>query len=489
MLITAWAFGTSPGMDSFHMATGIIALFAGSVGVAMESAILPELEHLRKKNDGSDHDKQVVAIVAWLLMFFVLLLCIVFALFPEHLIKFFAKGFDPERVRIGALMLWWLMPFTVVMVYKPILDVWALFTERYTLSSLCAVIFNFIAIPALLILVPLIGVYAVAGSMSLGHSVSFLLFFIFLGGVPLRIKFSSLPIASLGKIAKNASYALIITAASTIYVMVDRYFASGLPSGSVSAISYGNTILAIVSLAAATPLGFFLAKISRIVVEDREEGEHIVRQTLAIVVGYFLPVGFFLAAAAKPVVSLIYGWGNFDVQSVYMTSISLSAYALGLVFSICVMIIYRYTQALQNLGFIVVLSYVFILTNAFLDWLLVRYYGLFGLALATSITQMLSFIAYYMIVMKQSLFVFLIDIKFFPQLIAVTFCALLAWWCSRFGTIVHLSAATLIAVLYIFGAERYGLMQSIPEHWRPTKLILFIWEGMGTFLRSRKSRD
>ncbi|MDR1965774.1 MAG: hypothetical protein LBQ36_03615, partial [Synergistaceae bacterium] len=53
-LIVAWAFGTSPGMDAYHIASGIVSLFATSIGYALESTLLPEL--VRQKEETGDLD-------------------------------------------------------------------------------------------------------------------------------------------------------------------------------------------------------------------------------------------------------------------------------------------------------------------------------------------------------------------------------------------------------------------------------------------------
>ncbi len=127
MLITAWAFGTSPGMDAFHLASGIVALFAGCIGTAMQSAVLPEIERLRATAADDDVCRSVYAVVVWVVLFVSALMCAAFAIAPGVLVRFFAGGFDAERIRMGAIMLWWLFPFAVVTIFRPLLEIWAMF--------------------------------------------------------------------------------------------------------------------------------------------------------------------------------------------------------------------------------------------------------------------------------------------------------------------------------------------------------------------------
>jgi murein biosynthesis integral membrane protein MurJ len=475
-LLIAWMFGTSAGMDSFHAASGIVALFAGNIGMAVESAVLPEMERIRRETGGESGCDSLFAAVAWLLLLVVVLICAAMALFPEVLIKFFASGFDPERIRTGVLMIWWLMPFAVMNMLRPMVDTWALFTERYTLSSICGLAFNFVAIPTLLLLQRVVGVYSVAACMSFGNAATFLIFFFGLRGVPLRVRMESVRAGSLSRVVLNALFSMLIISSWTLYMIVDRYFASRLPVGSISAISYGGMIQGLMSLIIVTPLTVFLAKVSRLVAESPEEAGCVVRQTIALVVAYSLPMGFISASAAKPIISVVYGWGNFGYNSVNMTAICLAGYNIGLVFVVAGLVLYRYAQAQQRLGRMIHLFYVLVGIGALLDWLMVGRWGLWGLALATSITNMLSFIVYYKVMMDDSLTAFLVRSKFFWQLAAVSVFTAAVWWSGRLGMIVQSVSAAAAAAVYLFAAERAGLMPLVPEHWRPRGLFSFMFQ-------------
>ena len=485
MLITAWAFGTSPGMDAFHLASGIISLFAGTISGAMDSAILPELEFMRKEENGDENCRSLVAFVAWVLMFLTALLCTAIIIAPGVLIRFFAGGFDAERIRMGALMLWWLMPFTIVTMLKPLLEVWSIFTERYTVSAVTSLFFNFVAIPSLLLLIPIIGVYSVAASLGLGHMAVFIIFICVLGGLPLRFKYSSLPFSHILNVTKNTGFLLILTAAGTLFVIVDRYFASRLPGGSVAAISYASTIIGMTTLAAATPTNFFLAKIARAATESASGAKDMALQAMSILIAYFLPVSLLLAASARPIVTLIYGWGNFDAHSVEMTSVCVSAYSLGIIFSLASGILGRYAQASRRLSTIVAMTYVMVALNALLDYIMINFWGLFGLALATSITQMIGFVLSYVVMIGWDVFGFLKKIRFFHQLAAVFVCSAVVILWGELGLIAQLLSAVILGAAYLFLSERAGLLSGVPEHWRPSHLAFYLFNGINSLLRNK----
>ena len=487
MLITAWAFGTSPGMDSFHLASGIVSLFAGCIGSAMQSAVLPELERLRASADGDEAAcRAVYAVVAWGVIFVSSLMCAAFAIAPGVLVRFFAGGFDDERIRMGAVMLWWLIPFAVVTVFRPLLEIWAMFRERYTLSCVSAFFFNFIAIPVLLIAGPLIGVYAVALSMSVGHGVSFLLFFIGLHGIPFVFRKAAVPRGSIRTIAKNALFVFVLSGMSALYMVIDRYFASRLPSGSVAAISYGGNVIGILSLAATTPMLFFLARISKSVNADPEGARRTVQEAMALIMAYFLPLGLFLSSCARPVIRLVYGWGNFGAESVNMTSIALSAYCFGLVFSLMAGLISNYAVAMQRLRTIVCFSVVGIAMNTTLNWLLVARYGLFGLAIATSISQFLGFLIYHGLFLRGSIVGFALRSRFFQQFFVISILAGIAWTSRSLGGVPQLALTLALAALYFSCAGKLGLMPLVPAHWQPLHLAKFFFSSIKSYVSGEK---
>ncbi|MDR3332214.1 MAG: hypothetical protein LBT08_06260 [Synergistaceae bacterium] len=481
MLITAWAFGTSPGMDSFHMANSIISLFAMSIGSAFQSALLPEIVRVRHETGGDACSRSITALASCVVLPLVALFCAAIAIAPGVIVKFFASGFDPERIRVGAIMLWWLAPLAIVTMCKPIADIWAVFNERYTLSSLCSLSFNLVAIPSLLIAMPLAGVYSVAISTSAAQIVIFITMCAALGGVPLIWKRSELPIASLVRITKNTLYVLVIVAGGAMMMMVDRYFASRLPSGSVTAVSYGAILIGMITIVADTPMTFLLSKLSSAAADGGEESKRLLDGTLAIVMAYFMPASILAAAAARPIVSLLYGWGNFDALSIDMTVEAFSAYCIGVAFALSANVLARYAQAFQKLGVIVVLSYVLIGTNALLDWLMITRWGILGLAFATSMTQIMSFLLYYLFACGGGFVSFLTRTRFLHQISLTLACAAATASCVSLGTAAHLGVALLAALFYMVVAERFNLMPCVPEHWRPRKLASFLVESAKSY--------
>ena len=468
-------------MDAYHLASGIIALFAGSVGSALENAVLPELVRLRENSGESGKCRSTAAFISCFVMALAVLFVIALITAPGILIRFFAGGFDGERTLAGARMLWWLLPFAFIVMYKPTLDIWANVRERYTLSPMIATFFNFIAIPAILLSIPFIGIYSVAFSMSAGHGVIFVLFLAAMRGAPLRWRARDVAWDSVRRICSNSAYLVAILAAGALYTVVDRYYASVLPVGSVAAISYAATLIGILTALASTPMTYFLSLITKSAGTDRAESLETVKRAIIVALAYFTPMSAFIAASAGPAVSLIFGWGSFGADSVSMTSACMSAYSAGFAFSVASGVMYRYAMAVGKLRAVTMMTYLSVALNAALDRAFVYRWGLLGLTAATSVTQIILFAVYYTVIIDKSLARFLAGAKFFTQLAAsaaLAYCASLA---SAYGTAASLAASAALFAVYLCLAERLGLMASMPPGWRPSQFLAFVANAVKSY--------
>jgi putative peptidoglycan lipid II flippase len=482
-LWVAWAFGTSPGMDAFHLASGIVTLFAGNMAQALENTVLPEIVRLKEDYGDSEASRSVMAMVSSFVLLLTVLLVSAMIIAPGILIKFFAGGFDQERVQMGARMMLWLTPLAAVSMYRPTLDIWATFTERYTLRSLLSTIFNVITIPALLLSAPLIGVYSVAFSLSAGHSVLFVIFLLSMRGAPFIWRPSAMLKESAVRICKNSALLMAIIVSSSLYVIVDKYFASKLPTGSVAAISYASMIIEFMAASAGVSMSFFLSKITKIALSDSLEAKRSTERAIALSFAYLIPASAFIIASSDSVVSAIFGWGRFDANSVSMTSTCLSSYCLGFSFSTGSMMMYRHALATQKLKMTVCLSYISVAANTFLDWAFVGAFGLRGLTLATSAVSLLNFAMYYRVIMQSSLLRFLADIKFFEQIALAGILALCQSFTLQSGTAVNIAASAALFAANLYAAERLGLMPAVPVHWRPSNLTKFILSAIRSYVR------
>ncbi len=493
-LLIAWFFGASLEMDAYNMALGVLGLFVGTATSAMENAVLPALARARAEAAGNTNgadDRDLMALTTWALLAFALLLGTALLIGPGVVVRFFAPGFDQDHLIASKRMMLFLLVYGAAYTMKAALDTWANHTERYTVPQLSLSLTSPVLIVTVLSAHIFLGSYSVALGMSLAFLLAVILEALCLRDYPLRIR--SMPSRThLIAMGRDFSFCLALVAVGTLYMVVDRYFASQLPVGGVTALNNAVTIFGVAASFGTAPLLIFLAKSSRIAADGGREDEAF-RETaflaLAVALVFCLPAGAALAALAGPTIRLLLGYGAYR-DAVDLTANCLVGYSLGLFFTVACNIFYRVAQAGGMLPRVTAVSLGFVAMNGLLDWLLLEPLGAPGLALATTLTLGVSVVVYGFWLLP----------GFFGRLrgwragrqtlLALAWAAPLWGLCRAAGhwdiLLLPLGGAALLG--HCWGCERRGWLDFLPPRWRPSAFWgIFAAQAGAVRARFRKS--
>jgi len=471
-LLIAWLFGASLEMDAYNMALGVLGLFVGTLTNALENAVLPALARARsgaKETEADDRD--LMALTTWALLAFTLLLGTALLVGPGVVVHFFAPGFDQDHLIASKRMMLFLLLYGAAHVLKAALDTWANHTERYTVPQLSISLNSPVLIVTVLSAHAFLGGYSVALGMSLAFLLAIVLEALCLRDYPLRIR--SLPSRThLIAMGRDFLFCLALVAVGALYTVVDRYFASQLPVGGVTALNNAVTIFGVAASFGTAPLLIFLAKSSRIAADGGREDEAF-RETaflaLAVALVFCLPAGAALAALARPTIRLLFGYGAYR-DAVDLTANCLAGYGLGIFFSVACTIFYRIAQAGGMLARVTAVGLGFIAMNGLLDWLLLRPLGAPGLALATTLTTGFSVVVYGFWLLP-GFWGRLRSWRAGRQiLLALAWAAPLWGLCRAAGRwdvlLLPLGGAALLG--HCWCCERRGWLDFLPPRWRPS---------------------
>ena len=457
-LFVAYFFGASYFVDAYYVAFGAITFLTGTIQGTVESAVLPKM---------IQHDESTAKdLLGWVVSALALIMgcaSILLLLFPEQYVRIFASTFDEMRLFHAGNMVKWILPYALANLGIGILSIWGNYRQRFTVASTIMVFSNVLSIPTLFALHPLIGNYALPAFQSLSFSVLALCLWYIFRDMPLRPR-HKVQAKLLRRTGRDILYCIANTGAVFIYTLIDRYFASSLPVGNVAAISYAQLLF-------SQPMGFmgsamsiYLVRASE-AVRTQKEGESQLYTTLFMGWSYFLPAALLLAALARPVVSLLLGYGAFDAKAVAITSPCLAVMALGIPVLIWNMVMGKYAQALGRLKLLAVWSYMGVVGNFFLDWAFVKPFGAPGLCAATVIMWAVSTF-FFMVMLAPSTIMKLVRSLVLQTIIAIAW-AVPLWFISHFGTLLPLAAGAVVGTLHIVLCDKFKLFGQIPENWRP----------------------
>lgn len=176
--------------------------------------------------------------------------------------------------------------------------------------------------------------------------------------------------------------------------VIDRIFCSLLGEGVTSAMSYANKVqLLCYTLTTSIFISVCYPRINRHFADgEKESGMYYIRQAALVALYISLPVVGGLFLFAKPVVALLFERGAFTVDSTALTAECLSFYALGIPFYALREIGTRALGASMQQKRILKNTFLSVVCNLLLNALLLRPLGHIGLALATSLAGMVTFL-------------------------------------------------------------------------------------------------
>lgn len=207
--------------------------------------------------------------------------------------------------------------------------------------------------------------------------------------VRLRPDFRFAGDAALRRIACLMLPGLAGVAIYQINVIVTRLLASFLPQGSVSYLYYGQRLFEF-------PQGIFIVSLAQAVLpmmsRHAADGDDVAfRDSLqfafSLMVVFTLPAIFGLIICARPVYSLFFMGGEFDLKALEATSMTLIYYAPGLLFVGLSRVAAQTFFALKDTRTPVLVSFWTLVINALLGYLLMGPLRHLGLALALSLAS------------------------------------------------------------------------------------------------------
>lgn len=184
----------------------------------------------------------------------------------------------------------------------------------------------------------------------------------------------------------------ISIAVGELNAMVDKFLAASLKEGSISALDYGYTFT-------MTIRTLFISAISTVVFPilsnfskegKEEEMAGLLEKSTNYIALIAIPASLGLFFLSNPVIRIIYENGEFDSQATMMTADTLKYYALGISAMSLSELYTKTLYSLNNSKTALQVSVLTLLLNIFFNLILVRTMAHGGLALATSISAILS---------------------------------------------------------------------------------------------------
>ena len=398
-MIFSFTYGTGAITDAFNTSTTAATLIFSVITYALSKTYIPTYNEVIK-NGGDKAGDYFTSRLLDFMLFLTTLLMILGLIFAPGIVKLFAAGYSGEKLALASLFMRAVILTIYPNVYAAIFSAYLQIKGDFLTPALPLVIMNIIL--GLTILLSKGNIVIMAVGIFLAYIMQFAIF-------PRAVKKSGFrrQKITLG-IDPNVKKLVILSLPTTftmaaVYIstIVDQSFASLVaPDGGVSIVNYALKILRIVSSTFVIPFQITAYPIIGKMVADGDiKGmKDMTAQTLIKIMVLFIPSIIGLMTLAQPIISFVYFRGEFTYQDMVATSNVLFYYSLYLIGPALVDVLYLSFFSHQNTKIPTIISFIQLGVNIYLDFALSRAYGLKGLALATTLSQVvavtLAFIMY-----------------------------------------------------------------------------------------------
>ena len=401
-VVLANYYGTTNVSDAYIIASTVPTLLFYFVGHALSTAFLPIYNKV-KQEKGEDLALRYMNN----LLFCSFIICFLFAclliFFPEVVAKIFATGFDEQTIKLSANLI---RTCAVSLFFMVIINIWS----GYLHAKENFVVPAAISLPRNAVIIVSIAISATVGVefLGVGLLLAYVAEFVFLlpsvikAGYRLkfRLRFND---EEMKQTYKMVLPIIIGVGVSQINKIIDRSVASTIIIGGVSALSYASVInSAVQEIFVSSIVTILFADCARLVAEGRSDGaKNKLQKTLNLLILLLIPAMIGVVVLAEPIVSIIFSRGQFDNESVLMTSGALRLYTLGMLFVAIRDTIVKVFYAYKDTKITTILSIVSILINIILNIVLGIFMGINGLALATAISAIFNACSLYVCLYKK----------------------------------------------------------------------------------------
>ncbi|MBQ7437654.1 MAG: murein biosynthesis integral membrane protein MurJ [Oscillospiraceae bacterium] len=191
---------------------------------------------------------------------------------------------------------------------------------------------------------------------------------------------------------KRLPSALLSAGVAELNTLIDKAMASTLPAGAISALNYGNKLRNVFSglLSSAISTALFPQMVELIALDKKQELSRLMLKIINIFCVLMIPVSLACVLFRTELVSVVFERGAFGHESTALTASIFALYTLSLFSAACNSVVSNIFYGFGDTRTPMQISVVNLGLNVALNFLMINRLGAAGLALATSISSVVT---------------------------------------------------------------------------------------------------
>ena len=407
-LAVAYAYGTGDALDAYLIAFLIPSFIVAICSGGFNSAVTPTYIRLRDKSGPAAAQDLLSGILVLNLGLMIVVTGIMMVLGP-YLLPFLGSGFHPDKLALCQKIYFCFVPVIFFGSYAKIFSAIIMAGKKFALATISEIAVPIVTIIFILAFESRLGIYALAFGFTLGLLINCFILLYSIRKSQVKISFRWFGFTPEVKEIISQFWPLLVGQLILVgTTFVDQGMAAMLPSGSVASLSFGskipNTLNTILGTAfGAVLLPYLSGMVSR---ENWSDIAEVMKKKFWLIMKYFVPMTLVLMALSEFITQTLFERGGFVASDTVLVSAIQVMYFIGVPFALIKVLGLRLVHALRLNWIAMVTAGVVTVLNIVLNLILMGPLGISGIALATSITEMVALVMIFGLLKSKAKFQF-----------------------------------------------------------------------------------
>lgn len=382
-LLIGYYYGTTYKADaiilSLTLPTIIFAAFQSAIG----TSYVPIFSKLKKqkKQDATQFTNNLITILSLVS----LLIMLVLLVFNKHVMSMLGGELSTESLSLTTKLTYFVIPSLVFSSVSVVLTSFLQCHEAFK-QALLASFPNYVLVIISFFIAPIFGIYVITLMVFIGSIIQLGILYALARRYGYRYYFQ----LDFRHPNLKSLYTLLVPVTvgigvQQIVTIVDRLLASSVGEGGIAALNYAGKlngfIFGIISYAIVTVVFPLMAKMNAKSSDQVNLLENSIKTTNILLI----PLIMFTLLFNNEIVKVLFGRGSFTESDIFVTSGILFYYTLGMIFFSYRDILVRVFYAVENIKVPLISGVLTVVLNVAMSLSFIKYLGINGIALGTSL--------------------------------------------------------------------------------------------------------
>jgi putative peptidoglycan lipid II flippase len=392
-IAVAGVYGRSDAMDAFLAAALLPSLLVNLISESMNQALVPTLIRVRE-HEGHDRAQQLLSSSMLWMCLLLATASVVMALTARGFFPLSASHFPSAKLDLSIRLFYGLLPIVLITGIATNCTAVLNTFDRFAWPALAPVVISAAIIVAALAGSARFGIWALVYATVIGSLIHAAAVAVMMEahGYKFRLRWHGMTEA-MREVAHQYGPVLLSAVLASGGLLVDQSMAAMLPAGSVSALVYGNrfvsVIIALLAGAVSTAVTPYFSRM--IALRDWPGCRHTIRTWVRLTAAVSIPFAFILILSSRLVAKAAFQHGAFGPRDTAVVASVMAMYAIQIPFVVISRVFYRFIVAMRRTDLVLYCGILNLVLDVLLNLILMRWLGVAGIALATSLWTVSTF--------------------------------------------------------------------------------------------------